>query len=218
MAMLASVVLVMATILILYETLRLTSNHLAELPLPPRARIIVVVLASFAGHTAAVWTYAFAYWVLAVKWRIGGFAGLPVESFQDCLYFSVVTYTSPGFGDHVPVSHARLIAGVEALNGLLLIGWSASFRISPWSATGRCTRVGSQPCGTGGVGASANMFNLRVHGRLRREPQQVSKRATPITRPTPIRPPSQGAARAKPPGWMDWVNSGRMRCISLDLI
>ena len=64
---------------------------------------------------------------VAVTWRIGGFAGLPVESFQDCLYFSVVTYTSLGFGDQVPVSHARLIAGVEALNGLLLIGWSASF-------------------------------------------------------------------------------------------
>jgi hypothetical protein len=38
-----------------------------------------------------------------------------------------VTYTSLGFGDHIPISHARLIAGVEALNGLLLIGWSASF-------------------------------------------------------------------------------------------
>ena len=66
-AMAASVVLVVTTILILYETLQLTSNHLAELPLRPRARIIVVVLAAFIGHTAAVWTYAFAYWVLAVK-------------------------------------------------------------------------------------------------------------------------------------------------------
>jgi len=125
--MVASVVLVVTTILILYETLRLTSNHLAELPLRPRARIIVVVLATFVGHTAAVWTYAFAYWVLMVKWQIGGFAGLPVDGFQDCLYFSVVTYTSLGFGDQIPTSHARLIAGVEALNGLLLIGWSASF-------------------------------------------------------------------------------------------
>src|SRR3954454_3962213 len=126
-AMAASVVLVVTTILILYETLRLTSNHLAELPLRPRARIIVVVLATFFGHTAAVWTYAFAYWVLMVKWQIGSFAGLPVEGFQDCLYFSVVTYTSLGFGDQIPTSHACLIAGVEALNGLLLIGWSASF-------------------------------------------------------------------------------------------
>jgi hypothetical protein len=64
-AMAASVVLVVTTILILYETLRLTPNHLAELPLRPRARIIAVVLATFVGHTAAVWTYAVEYWVLA---------------------------------------------------------------------------------------------------------------------------------------------------------
>jgi hypothetical protein len=126
-AMVISVVLVITTILTMYETLRLTSNHLAELPVPPRARIIAVVLAAFVGHTLAVWTYGFAYWLLAVQWKPGGIAGLPVEDFFDCLYFSVVTYTSLGFGDQVPVSHARLIAGVEALNGLLLIGWSASF-------------------------------------------------------------------------------------------
>jgi hypothetical protein len=125
--MAASIILVVATILMLYETLRLTSNHLTELPVPPRARIIVVVLAAFVGHTAAVWTYAFAYWILAVRWKLGSFLGLPVDGFLDCLYFSVVTYTSLGFGDQVPVSHARLIAGVEALNGLLLIGWTASF-------------------------------------------------------------------------------------------
>jgi hypothetical protein len=126
-AILASISLVIVTVVILYETLRLTSHYLAALPLPPRTRIIVVVLAAFAGHTMAVWTYAFAYWALAIKWNLGSFAGLPVEGFLDCLYFSIVTYTSLGFGDHVPVSHARLIAGVEALNGLLLIGWSASF-------------------------------------------------------------------------------------------
>jgi hypothetical protein len=125
--MAGSVVLVVTTILIFYEILRLTSNHITELPIPPRARIMVVVLASFLGHTIAVWTYALAYWLLSVRWQIGSFSGLPVEGFQDCLYFSVVTYTTLGFGDQVPVSHARLIAGVEALNGLMLIGWSASF-------------------------------------------------------------------------------------------
>ena len=126
-AMATSVVLVVTTILIVYETLRLTSNHLADLPVPPRMRIIAVVLAAFLGHTAAVWTYALGYWVLSLKLQVGSFAGLPVESFQDCLYFSVVTYTSLGFGVQIPASHARLIAGVEALNGLLLIGWTASF-------------------------------------------------------------------------------------------
>ena len=127
LAMAVSAVLVVATVVMFYEVLRLTSNHLSDLPLPPRARIIVVVLAAFGGHTAAVWIYAGAYWLLAVWLEIPSFAGVPVEGFLDCLYFSVVTYTSLGFGDQVPLSHARLISGVESLNGLLLIGWSASF-------------------------------------------------------------------------------------------
>ena len=69
-AVIASIMLVIATILTLYETLRLTSERLAGLPLPPRARIIVVVLAAFVGHTLAVWTYALGYWVLSD--RLGG--------------------------------------------------------------------------------------------------------------------------------------------------
>src|SRR5829696_964977 len=173
-AMAASVVLVVTTILILYETLRLTSNHLAELPLRPRARIIAVVLATFVGHTAAVWTYAFAYWVLAVKWRIGGFAGLPVESFQDCLYFSVVTYTSLGFGDQVPVSHARLIAGVEALNGLLLIGWSASF-----------TYLAMERYWPLHAGRKSTVWHRR-RGGIRQHVQPASSRPTPTRTPAGI--------------------------------
>lgn len=125
--MTASVVLVISTIVVLYETLRLTSEHLADLPLPPRARIIVVVLAAFVGHTAAVWIYAGAYWLLCLKLGVGTFSGVPVNSFEDCLFVSVVAYTSLGYGDHFPVGYARLLTGVEALNGLLLIGWSASF-------------------------------------------------------------------------------------------
>jgi hypothetical protein len=38
-----------------------------------------------------------------------------------------VTYTSLGFGDVYPIESMRLISGVEALTGLLMIAWSASF-------------------------------------------------------------------------------------------
>ena len=42
-------------------------------------------------------------------------------------YFSAETYTSLGFGDLYPVGLLRLIAGIECLNGLVLIGWSTAF-------------------------------------------------------------------------------------------
>ncbi|HTZ78808.1 MAG TPA: potassium channel family protein [Stellaceae bacterium] len=126
-AMMAVTVMVILTILLHYEVLRFTSQHIADLPVSPRARIIVVVCAAFAAHTGAVWLYAAAYWVLVVHLGMGGFSGATTGGFQDCLYFSAITYTSLGLGDIFPTSHARLLAGVESLNGLVLIGWSASF-------------------------------------------------------------------------------------------
>jgi hypothetical protein len=44
-----------------------------------------------------------------------------------CFYFSAETFTSLGYGDIRPSGPLRLLAGAEALNGLLLIGWSACF-------------------------------------------------------------------------------------------
>ncbi len=126
-AMMATTVLVALTILVHYEVLRVTSNHLADLPIAPRARIIVVVGAAFIAHTIEVWLYGGGYWLLVLQLGFAGFGGQAVTGFEDCLYFSAVTYTSLGFGDLYPVEHVRLIAGVESLNGLVLIGWSASF-------------------------------------------------------------------------------------------
>ncbi len=57
---------------------------------------------------------------------IGGFAQANVETFMDVFYFSVVNYSSLGLGDIYPTGHLRFLAGVEALNGFLLISCSAS--------------------------------------------------------------------------------------------
>lgn len=126
-ALIAALLLVLASVLILYETLRLTSIHLINLRLPLYVQVMVVACAIFAGHLASVLLYGIAYWVLLIKLGIEGFSGVPVTDFAGCLYFSIVAYTSLGFGDHFPTSHMRIIAGIEGLNGLLAIGWSASF-------------------------------------------------------------------------------------------
>ncbi|VCU62298.1 hypothetical protein PEPIB2_93 (plasmid) [Tritonibacter mobilis] len=59
--------------------------------------------------------------------EIGSFEGEGVNDALDYLYYSAVIYTSLGIGDIVPTGHLRFLTGVEALNGLLLIAWSASF-------------------------------------------------------------------------------------------
>jgi hypothetical protein len=126
-AMVAATLLVIGTVLVHYEALRLTSDHLRNLKIPPRPRILVVIIAVFAAHTVEVWVYGIAYWLSIEAFGLGGFGGQPLAGFEDSLYFSAVTYTSLGLGDYYPTRNLRLIAGVEALNGLVLIGWSASF-------------------------------------------------------------------------------------------
>ena len=126
-AMIASVILVAATLLIHYEALRIVSDLLPRLAIPPRWRIVFVVFAAFTAHTIEVWVYAISYYLFVDVLHLGRFTGDIEPDLFDFLYFSIVVYTSLGFGDILPVGHARLLAGVEALAGLLMIGWSASF-------------------------------------------------------------------------------------------
>ena len=85
------------------------------------------MLGVFAAHTAEGWVFAIACWLMIACWQPGVLSGGSQHSIFEFAYFSVVVYTSLGFGDIQPVAHVRLIAGVEALVGLLMIGWSASF-------------------------------------------------------------------------------------------
>ena len=124
----ASVVLVTLTMLIHYEVLRLASDALPRVPLPLRSKILYLVFAAFLAHTLEVWLYAAAYYFFSELWTHGRLAldGRPLAELADYLYFSTVTYTSLGLGDVLPERELRLLVGVEALNGLVLIGWSAS--------------------------------------------------------------------------------------------
>lgn len=124
---LACVVMVTLTVLVHYEALRLISDKLIpRLRLHPRHSMIYVIFAVFFAHTLEVWMFAACYDFLASA-GIGHFFGEMSGYYIDYLYFSVVSYTSLGFGDVYPFGGLRLVTGVEALCGLLMIGWSASF-------------------------------------------------------------------------------------------
>ncbi|MGE3500169.1 MAG: ion channel [Candidatus Binatia bacterium] len=119
--------LVLLTALIHYEVLRFLSDWVPTLVIVPRLRILVAIIGVFVAHTIEVWVFALAYFGLDVLWDVGAFVGETSGHLFDYVYFSIVVYTSLGFGDIVPMAHTRLLSGVEALTGLVMIGWSASF-------------------------------------------------------------------------------------------
>ena len=106
--------------------LRLLSFWLVRLAVQTRARLLLVIFGTFTSHALQVLLYAIGYAALAEGLNLGKLSG-STGSFTDYLYFSAETYTSLGFGDLIPVGPLRFAAGVETLNGLLLIGWSASY-------------------------------------------------------------------------------------------
>ncbi len=119
--------LVVATTFMHYEVLRALNTRLPRLAVPPRAKLVVVILVAFAAHAGEMALYGGVFYALVNGLGAGTLAGVAHASLESCLYFSAETYTALGFGDLTPVGPVRLLAGVEALNGLLLIGWTASF-------------------------------------------------------------------------------------------
>lgn len=78
----------------------------------------------------AILTFGSIYWVL------GNFIGQGLKSsesepsFLECIYFSVITMTTLGYGDIVPLGWSRLFASIEAIFGLTFIGYAISQIVS----------------------------------------------------------------------------------------
>ena len=49
-----------------------------------------------------------------------------LASFGQAVYFSIVTFTTLGYGDITLSEGWRMLSGIEALNGILLIGWTTA--------------------------------------------------------------------------------------------
>lgn len=119
--------LMVATTVLHYEVLRGLSAVLPRLPLPSRPKLLVVVFSVMVAHGLEIVFYGLWLFVLVQSTTGSALAGQSESGLANYLYFSAETFTSLGFGDLTPVGPVRLLAGVEALNGLLLIGWSASY-------------------------------------------------------------------------------------------
>ena len=77
--------------------------------------VVIILLA----HTVQVWTWAIALMVSAA-----------ISDFATSFYFSMVTYTTLGYGDLVLGENLRIFATFAAVTGLLTFGISTAFLIS----------------------------------------------------------------------------------------
>ena len=126
-----SVLMLITTSFIFYECLYVAWQWADRSKVSHRTKVMAIVMTIFGVHTICVWFYGllyyfmercdFGYLIFTVKdERI-------VRDFMDYVYFSASAYSALGLGDVVPQKATRFIASVEALNGLVLIAWSASF-------------------------------------------------------------------------------------------
>ena len=96
----------------------------APLFLPPRSvwldlRILLfVVVALMTLHLLEIALWAEAYY--ASEWVE------QIPTMADAFYFSAVTFTTLGYGDITLTGNWRVVSGVEAMSGILLIGWSTA--------------------------------------------------------------------------------------------
>jgi membrane-bound metal-dependent hydrolase YbcI (DUF457 family) len=118
--------LIVATIVLHYEALRLISAMVSEWPRSPRLRILFVAVGCFASHVLAIAIYAAGYALIASA-GFGSLEGKLENHAGDFLYFSAAAYSTVGFGDVYGTGAMRLVSAFEAVNGLFLIAWSTSF-------------------------------------------------------------------------------------------
>jgi hypothetical protein len=126
-ALLATFVLAGSAVIIHYEGLRAISTLMSNLAIPHRALSLVVITGVLLVHLIEILLFAAGFFVMHAYLGLGSVAGEFNGSTLDYFYFSVTTYSTLGVGDLFPTGYIRLAAGVEALTGLVLIGWSASF-------------------------------------------------------------------------------------------
>src|SRR4030095_4166338 len=71
-------------------------------------------------HTVEIWLYAGLYLYLQL-----------FPTLEQSLYFSTVTYSSLGYGDVVLKEEWRVLGSIECPVGIILLGLSTAFIISP---------------------------------------------------------------------------------------
>lgn len=82
------------------------------------ATIVICVLFVMAVQTVNVWVWGLTFYLAGVFTEL-----------EPSLYFSLVSFSTLGFGDIVLDEKWRMLSGLAAANGLLSFGWSTAYMV-----------------------------------------------------------------------------------------
>ncbi|MEQ1551222.1 ion channel [Sphingorhabdus sp.] len=94
-------------------------HHIPSFSLRSMFFTLGLVLALFVLHGIEIWLYAFFYLIVGA-----------IGDLETAVYFSTISYAGIGYDDRYIVPAWRLVAAIEGINGLLLLGWSTAFFVT----------------------------------------------------------------------------------------
>ncbi len=126
-ALILTLVLIGLAVLIHFQALRFLSLWQASHGASGRLKVLVIIFGLIAAHVIEAGVFAGGYWAGERLLQVGQFVGPQAMTAAQYFYFAIETFTTQGVGDLYPVGPLRLLASLEPLAGLILIGWSTSF-------------------------------------------------------------------------------------------
>lgn len=81
--------------------------------------IISTAIVLITLHIIEIFVWALAYMLVLPDGEL--------QSLESAFYFSAVTFTTLGYGDITLSSDWRILSGLQAIDGILLIGWTTAF-------------------------------------------------------------------------------------------
>jgi hypothetical protein len=79
---------------------------------------LMIVFSLITLHFFEIWLFAFLYDMIGA-----------LHSFPEALYFSTISYATIGYSDASIHEQWRMVAALEGLLGVILLGWSTAFLI-----------------------------------------------------------------------------------------
>lgn len=90
---------------------------------------LMLVLSLFALHGLEIWVYGVLYLLVGA-----------LPNLLEAVYFSTITYGTIGYDDEGFALGWKMVAAIEGINGIILLGWSTAFFVTVVQRIGTTAR------------------------------------------------------------------------------